>query len=93
VVQDPDWIALEALLAGRIPGEQSCSNERLVKSLGIAFLDGSDVFAKAAAADGVCSLFRRPLERDCHFSVKGHQIFAAWLKDRLEPAAGITLRR
>jgi hypothetical protein len=94
VVQDPDWNMLDALLAGGIPGELSCSNESLVKSLGIAFLDGNEVFAKAAAADGgVGPLFAHPLERDCHFSVKGHQIFAAWLKDRLEPAAGITLRR
>ncbi len=93
VVQDPDWNTLDAMLAGGIPGEQSCSNVSLVNSLGIPFLDGNEVFAKAAAADGVDSLFTHPLERDCHFSVKGHRLFAAWLKDRLEPAAGITLRR
>lgn len=93
VVQDPDWNMLEARLAGRGSGELTCSNESLVQSLGIPFLDGNDVFVEVAATDGVGPLFAHPLERDCHFSVKGHQVFAAWLKDRLEPAAGITLHR
>ena len=60
---------------------------QLARDAGIEVLDAWDLFAERVRSDGSPPWFVTPPAWDCHFSPRGHALFADWLAAQLPPRA------